>query len=144
MVAAVARHETIFTVLGDSARHRAQRALNLQLGVCLALAIVLAARFPAWWPATALLVSAALYAAWGLLARRLERSETTARKWDHYVSVVIATAAGFTAAVGLIGLALVAFAGNGRSPYTPCGPGAKVAFCQALEHPASGPKLPIP
>ena len=47
MVAAVARHETIFTVLGDSARHRARRALNSQFGVCLALAIVLAARFPA-------------------------------------------------------------------------------------------------
>jgi hypothetical protein len=143
MVAAVARHETIFTVLGDSARHRAERALNLQLGVCLALAIVLAARFPAWWPATALLVSSCLYAAWGLVAHRLARSGNTARKWHRYVSVVIAAAASFAAAVGLIGLALVAFTGTGRSPYTPCGPGAKSAFCQAMEHPASGPKLPI-
>ena len=144
MVAAIARHETIFTVLGDSARARARRALTTQLGVCVALGITLAFTGPGWWPAAALSMSGGLHAAWGIVTQRLERTGSTARAWHRYLAFAIAGAGSVAAAVGLIGLALAAFTGTGRGTYDACGRGSHVALCQAYERPVPTTKLPIP
>jgi hypothetical protein len=134
MVAAQANHETVFSVLGESARRRGARTLSAQLvlSVVTGASILLAA--PQWWSIACLAGWSAAYSAWGLIVRRVEAKPAHARVLDAVLATIAATGATL-AFVGLIGLAMALFTGTGKSPYNACGQGATDARCQALDKP---------
>lgn len=134
MVAALTNRETIFTVLDDAARRRAQPSLALQLAACVAIASVVAFAKPQWWSVAALLLAGGLHGAWGLLVRRLAKRPEGAGTLRQAALVAAATGT-VLATIGIIGLAVTLFTGDGRSPYDPCGPGATSRYCSAIRQP---------
>jgi hypothetical protein len=142
MVAALLNHETIFTVLGSSARGRAERSLALQVAMCLIASGAIAFAMPQWWSVAALLFVGAMHATWGLLAHRFaDRPSLSAGSLRHVPLLLAALATG-AAVVGVVGLAIALFTGQGRSPYDPCGPGASSAYCRALKQPRPATSIP--
>ena len=139
MVAALGKADTLFSVLVEAARRRSQRSLALQSAIAFVTAVLFAIRVPSVWPVVALALSVSAYGVWGLLDRGAER-----RVSRRALLVMLATLGTVSAMVGLIGFALGAFTGTGKSPYEPCGPGASSRYCQAQRHPQPVSKLPIP
>ena len=140
MVAALLHHPTIFTVLGDAARRRRPRGLVAQLLVSTALAGALAVTAPHWWSVSALLGAVSAYAAWGVVAAFFPR--VAAGGPLRVVQMLIGGLGVSLAAAGILGLAAALFTGTGRSPYTPCGPGATSAYCQAHKAPPPTTRVP--
>jgi hypothetical protein len=140
MVAALLHHDTIFTVLGDAARQRRPRGLLAQLAICLAAGIALLLMAPRWWSVAALAGAVASHAAWGLAAAYL--APRTPGTTLQHVPPLIGGLGTALAAAGLLGLAAALFTGTGRSPYTPCGPGARSAYCRATTSPPPTTRVP--
>ncbi len=134
MVAAQANHQTVFSVLGDSARQRSARTLVAQVVMSVITSVTILLVVPQWWSIACLAGWSAAYSVWGLLVRRVESKPAHARVLDAVLASVAATGATL-AFVGVIGLAMALFTGTGKSPYDACGEGAKEARCQALENP---------
>jgi len=80
----------------------------------------------------------------GLLTRILGRTIPSLQFFVRTVPMLLAAAGTLTAAAGLVGLALAAWTGEGRSPYDPCGPRSRNAYCQAIAHPTAVTPSPIP
>jgi hypothetical protein len=142
MVAALANGESLFGVLGTAARRRTVPGLAIQLLVCGAIGALILAVAPAWWPVASLLGAPTGYAAWGLLARRLDRSPPDSLAL-HEASFAVAVTGTVCALAGILGLALALYTGEGRSPYNACGTDATHPRCRAWADPPSG-RLPIP
>ena len=140
MVAAVMRADTVFSVLGDVARRRTPRSLALQCGIALGIAAFVGLTRPNLWAAVAIAITVGVHGAWGLLARVEDRSPAASRR---AILVALSALGTLSAIVGLVGFAVGAFTGTGKSPYDPCGPGARQPSCQAYAHPKAS-KLPIP
>jgi hypothetical protein len=142
MVAALADNSTIYRVLASAARFRSPRSLAYQLISCMIVGATILALAPNWWPAAALVGTAATYASWGLLdhfgASASGRSRSVVR---HLLMLVAGAGTGFALA-GLIGIALAFWAGSGRSPYDACGPNATHARCEAMRRPRTATQLP--
>ena len=140
MVSAHPHSETVFSVLGDAARRRGARSLFAQLilSVVVAAAIIFGA--PQWWSLAFLAGWSVAWSAWGLLVRFVEAREPHPRPLDALL-VTLAAAGTTLAIVGIVGVAMALFTGNGKSPYNACGKGATDARCQAWANPSrtSGP-----
>jgi hypothetical protein len=107
-------NESVFAMFAMRARRRANRSLARQLIACALAAISVMLIAPPVWPLAAAAGAGACYAAWGLLDRRA-RSRLGA--------VAMRALAGLATALVisvLVGLVLVAFTGDGRSPYGMC------------------------
>ena len=106
--------ETVFQVFAVRARRRTRRSLLQQTILCAVAAGVTVVFAPSWWPVAAMLASAATYAGWGLLDRlpNSPRSRLTLR--------VLAAATTVLVLLGVAGVGLAAFTGDGRSPYGTC------------------------
>ena len=107
-------NESVFTMFATRARRRAGGSLARQFTMCALAAVSVTLIAPPAWPIAAALGAAACYAAWGLLDRR-EPSPVRVAAMRALASV--ATALVISAGAGL---ALAAFAGDGRSPYGTC------------------------
>ena len=106
--------ETVFQVFATRARRRTRRSLLGQAIACsvaAALTIVLA---PSWWPVAAMVGAAAGYAGWGLL----DRSPQPLR--NRLTLNVLAAAVTVLVLLGIVGVGLAAFTGDGPSPYGTC------------------------
>lgn len=106
--------ETVFGVFAARARQRSPRSLVEQAVGCTVSGVFVFLVLPPWWPVAAGLVAAACYAAWGLLDRR-PRSRLTGTALR-----VLATFTAVFAFIGVVGVGLAAFTGDGRSPYGTC------------------------
>jgi hypothetical protein len=138
MVAALLHHATIYSVLGQAARRRGRRGLVFQLAICVITGGALLAVAPHWWSVAAILGAVACYAAWGLAVSSVGVAAGRLTQLPIAVAVLGST----LAAAGLFGLAAAMFTGHGRSPYTPCGPGANSAYCRATTAPPSTTRVP--
>ena len=140
MVAAHPHSETVFSVLGDAARRRGPHSLAAQLVLSSAAAAAILLAAPQWWSLAFLAGWSAAWSAWGLLVRFHEVREAHPRPLDALL-VTIAAAGTTLAIVGIVGVAIALFTGNGKSPYNACGAGATDARCQAWANPTrtSGP-----
>lgn len=133
MVTSGGAHETVFTVLAAAARERAMWSLWLQLSVCALLATVIVVAAPQWWSVSALLCSAAAYAAWGLAVRW---APSAARAYNRRaVPMLLAVLGSVATLVGSVGLAMALFTGHARGIKNACGPGATDARCRAWANP---------
>ncbi len=106
--------QTVFDVFAARARRRSRMSLVEQAVPCAlgGLSIVLLA--PAWWPVAAMLGGAASYAAWGLLDR------VPPSHGQRLALRALATVATVLSLLAIAGIGLVAFTGDGRSPYGMC------------------------
>lgn len=139
----VATHETVFTVLGNSARQRGVAGLAAQLvfSAIISAAVLIAA--PHWWSLAFLAGWSAAYSAWGLVAHRAESGDGPRRSLNAILAT-IATLGTALAIAGIIGVGLLIYSGdaagakNGR-----CVKNATSKRCQVREqHPAQSIKLP--
>lgn len=142
MVAAVARHETVFTVLGDAARKRGVPGLAAQLIVSAAIGTAILLAAPQWWSLACLALWSAAYAAWGLLVRRAESREAHRRPLAALLTA-IATIGTALAVAGIIGVGLAIYSGNARGVKDACGKASVNKLCQAWAHPTPANR-PIP
>jgi hypothetical protein len=136
MVAALLQPATIFTVLAAAAHRRQRRGLATQLAISAVIALTLLVGAPQWWSVAALCGVSTLYALWGLVTRN--GSSTFAAG----LANALAASATVLTAAGLIGLAAALFTGHGRSPKTPCGPGATTPYCRAMDNPTPTTSIP--
>ena len=142
MVAAFGRHETVFTVLGESARRRSSRVLITQFLISAGTAVGILLAAPHWWSVAFLAGWSAAYAAWGLVARVAESHEEPRRSLNA-VLATIATLGTILAIVGIMGLGLAIYSGdavgakNGK-----CVKNATSRRCQAYDQPPKLTKLP--
>lgn len=138
MVAALLHHATIYSVLGEAARKRGRRGLVIQLTACAITGGALLVVAPQWWSMSALLGAVACYAAWGLTVTPFGAASGRLTR----VPIAVAALGSTLAVAGLLGLAAAMFTGHGRSPYTPCGPGANSAYCRATTAPPTTTRVP--
>lgn len=143
MVAALFRHDTVYTVLADSARRRSGRTLAVQFIVSLALAVAILIAAPNWWSLAFLAGWSAAYSAWGLVARVVESRESRPRSLKVLLAMI--TALGTALAVaGLIGVGLAVYLGDAVGAKNgACIRNASSERCQARQHPTPTP-LKIP
>jgi hypothetical protein len=106
--------ESVFAMFAARARRRESSSLARQLGACALAAVLTVLMVRPAWPLAAALGAGACYAAWGLLDRR-----KPSRVGVVAMRVVAAIGTGLVIGV-CVGLALAAFAGDGRSPYGMC------------------------
>jgi hypothetical protein len=142
MVAAFANHDTVFTVLGSAARGRSRRSLAAQGVACLAVAAALMVTTAQWWSLSAIALAGALHAGWGLVVRLLAGRQPESVRVLRHAPLLLAAAATGLAVLGVTGLAITLFTGQGRSPYDPCGPHATSAYCHALQQPTPASRIP--
>ena len=135
MVAAFARHETVFTVLGDAARKRGGRSLTAQLIVSGVIATTILTVAPQWWSLAFLAGWSVAYSAWGLVERVAESHETHRRPLNLLLAT-IATLGTALAIAGIIGVGLAIYSGNARGVKDACGRGNSNELCQAFSNPA--------
>lgn len=108
---------TIFTVLGRRARSHSGRYLVVECVSAVVAATLVMAWQLDWWPLASLAAAVSLYAAWGLLARRDER--TTARRGLRFRASIAALAT-VAALLGIGALGVRAFTGTAPGPYGAC------------------------
>ena len=111
MVAAFGRPETVFTVLGESARRRRGNTLAAQLVVSALVAIAILRAAPQWWSLAFLAGWSAAYSAWGLVARVAESREEHRRSLNALLKT-IATIGTALAIAGIIGIGLAVYSGD--------------------------------
>lgn len=105
--------ESVFALFGRRARGRDVASLVRQLTACAVMAGLVGFAIPSWWPAAAGLGAGACYAAWGLVDRR--------RSWISSVSArTLAAVTTLLTVSAVVGFGLMAFTGDGRSPYGTC------------------------
>ena len=140
MVAAHARPETVFTVLGQAARKRGTLSLAAQLIVSTVAAAAVFVAAPQWWSLAFLAGWSAAYAAWGLVVRVVEARETHPRSLDALL-LTIAAAGTALAVAGIIGIGLAFYTGDAAGAKTTCGKHSTSKRCQTIAHPTpvSGP-----
>ena len=141
MVAAFGRHETVFTVLGESARRRNSRVLIAQLIVSAGVAVTILLVAPHWFWAAFLAGWSAAYSAWGLVARLAESHEDHRRALNA-VLATIATLGTALAVAGIIGVGLAIYSGDAASAKGTCGRNSSSKYCQAFKQPEKLTKLP--
>lgn len=106
--------KTVFQVFAERARRRSRRSLLTQAVACSVAAGTAILLAPSWWAIAAMLGAAACYASWGLLDR-LPRS-----LHNRLAARILAAAATILLLLGVTGIGLAAFTGDGRSPYGMC------------------------
>ena len=134
MVAAFARHETVFTVLGDAARKRGVRSLTAQLIVSVVVATTILTVAPQWWSLAFLAGWSAAYSAWGLVERVAESHETHRRPLNVLLAT-IATLGTALAIAGIIGIGLAIYSGDAAGAKNRCGRSSTSERCQVRDHP---------
>lgn len=128
-----AHSPTVFTVLAGSARSHTRRYLEAEASLAGAVAALIVAWQPSWWPVAALALAVGLYAGWGLLARRIQRPER--RRRAYLVRLFVAGLATAASLAGLGGLAVKAFWGATPGPYGMCYlPDGKSYPCDVAGH----------
>jgi len=142
MVAAHARPETVFSVLGQAARRRSALSLSAQLILSSGVGVFILVFAPQWWSLAFLAGWSAAYAAWGLVARVVEARETHPRSLDALL-VTIAAAGTALAVAGIIGIGLAFYTGHAGGIKNACGEGSTDKRCRAFAHPTpvSGPLI---
>ena len=106
--------ESVFALFGRRARARDVASLVRQLAGCAVMASLVGLAIPSWGPAAAGLGAGACYAGWGLVDRRR-------RSWIASVSArTLAAVVTLLTVAAAIGFGLMAFTGDGRSPYGTC------------------------
>jgi hypothetical protein len=140
MVLAHSGHETVFTVLGDAARRRGTRSLEVQLVLSAGAAAGILIAAPQWWSLAFLAGWSAAYSSWGLLVRIVEARDAQ-RPSLRALLLTIAAAGTALAIAGIIGVGLAMYAGNARGVKDACGKGSTNRLCQAWANPTrtSGP-----
>ena len=134
MVAAFGRHDTVFTVLGDSARKRHVRGLVLQLIVSVATATAILVSVPHWWSLAFLAGWSATYSVWGLLVRL---KETRDARTLNALLVTIAALGTALAIAGLIGVGMAFYMGDAAGAKNgACVRNSTSKRCQAFANPA--------
>jgi hypothetical protein len=105
---------SVFQVFAARARRRSRRSLLAQAIGCLVAAGATIPLAASWWPVAAILGAAASYASWGLVDRqpRFIHNRLALR--------VLAAVTTIFMLLGVIGIGLAAFTGDGRSPYGTC------------------------
>jgi len=140
MVAAHARPETVFSVLGQAARKRGTLSLSAQLIVSTVAATAILVGAPQWWSLAFLAGWSAAYAAWGLVVRVVEARETHPRSLDALL-VTIAAAGTALAVAGIIGIGFALYTGDAAGAKVTCGKHSTNKHCRAFVNPPplSGP-----
>ena len=115
-----AHSPTVYTVLAGSARSHSRCYLEVEASLAVAVAALVAAWQPSWWPVAALALAVGLYAGWGLLARRIPTPER--RRRAHLVRLFVAGLATAASLAGLGGMVLKAFWGTTPGSYGMCYP----------------------
>ena len=141
MVAAFGRHETVFTVLGDSARRRTAGVLVAQLIVSAGVAATILIVDPDWLWAACLAGWSVAYSAWGLVARIAESHEEPRRSLNAVLATIAALGTALAIA-GIIGLGLAIYSGDAAGAKNRCGRNSTSERCRTLEHPPKLTKLP--
>lgn len=141
MVAAFGRHETVFTVLGESARRRSSRVLVAQLIISAGVAAMILLVAPDWLWAACLAGWSVAYSAWGLVARVTETHEEHHRSLNALLAT-IATLGTALAVAGIIGVGLAIYSGDAASAKVRCGRNSTSERCQAWKQPPKLTKLP--
>ena len=142
MVAAHARPETVFSVLGQAARKRGTLSLSAQLIVSIVAATAILVDAPQWWSLAFLAGWSAAYAAWGLVVRVVEARETHPRSLDALLLTIVAAGTALAVA-GIIGIGLALYTGNAGGIKNACGEGSTNKRCRAFAQPTpvSGPLI---
>ena len=142
MVAAHARPETVFSVLGQAARRRSALSLSAQLILSSGVGVAILFAAPQWWSLAFLAGWSTAYAAWGLVARVVEARETHPRSLDALL-VTIAAVGTALAVAGIIGIGLAFYTGDAAGAKTTCGKHSTNEHCRAFAHPTpvSGPLI---
>ena len=145
MVAALFRHETVYTVLGDAARKRGSRSLTAQFILSVGAATLILVTAPQWWSLAFLAGWSAAYSAWGLVARVAESHDMHPRSLRALLTTIAALGTALAVA-GIIGVGLAIYSGDAASAKVTCGKHSTNKYCNGLKHPppSSGSVLPIP
>lgn len=133
MVAAFGRPETVFSVLGESARRRSTNTLIAQLMASIVIGVVILVRAPNWWSLAFLAGWSAAYCTWGLVVRIAESHEQP--RSLKALLTAIATLGTALAIAGIIGVGLAIYSGDAAGAKNRCGRNSSSKRCQAVEHP---------
>lgn len=140
---ALRANETVFSVLGESARRRGAPGLVAQLVVSVAAMTAILVAAPQWWSLAFLAGWSAAYAAWGLIVQAVEARQGHGRSLDALL-VTIAALGTALAVAGIIGVGMAFYTGDAGGAKTKCGRASKSEQCRAWANPAPVSKLPIP
>jgi hypothetical protein len=112
------RAPSVYAVLAQSARSHSRRYLSAEGLLAGAVAMIVVAWQPRWWPVASLALAVGLYASWGLLAGGPTTPDRT--PWRRFLRSFIPGLATAATVAGLGGLAVKAFSGTVPGPYGVC------------------------